>query len=228
MANLDYSVFKSVFYPSSPDKEGKPLSETLRLNRSFRYSLAPNTKFRECTFVVFDLETTGLDSSHDRIIEIGAIKFKNFKPIDQLSSLVHTDLPLSPKIQKLTGITPNMLVDKPKVATLLTQFLEFIKGSILVAHNADFDLSFIKAECKRQLITLSWPTLCSLKLARALLPGLERKNLDTLANHYSLKFEARHRSIGDAKVTLSVLEKLLEKEGESLLTWNDLKNFTTS
>lgn len=228
MTSLEHSIFHTVFYPpSSGGSQENIANNSLRLSRSVRLAIAPHALLSDYPLVVFDFETTGLDPSHDRIIEVGAIRIENFRPIKELSHLLSTSLPLSPKIQKLTGITPAMLVGKPAVAEVLPEFLEFIDGAILVAHNADFDLAFLKAECQRNGIILNWPTMCSLKLARTLLPDLERKNLDALAQYYDLEFESRHRSIGDVKVTIEVLKHLLQDEGPHLQTWGDLQNFVS-
>ena len=97
-----------------------------------------------------------------------------------------------------------------------------------MAHNAAFDAGFINQACQRLDIELSWPVFCSLKLARDLLPDLERKNLDTLAEHYGLSFESRHRSIGDVKVTTGVLLEMLQNEGEHIVSWQDMAPFTVA
>ena len=132
---------------------------------------------------------------------------------------------LSAIVLKLTGISNEMLENQPSIDSALPKFLKFIEGSILVAHNATFDMAFLKAEVYRLGFDLEWSAFCSLKLARELLPELESKSLDSLAKHYQLEFEARHRSIGDVKVTIEFLEKILAEKGQHLSTWKDLKAF---
>lgn len=228
MSALDYSVFNRVFYPPLEEVRGDDLPQDLRLRRAMRFSLDGKQAFRSYPFVVFDLETTGLDSNRDKIIEIGAQKIVDFQVLDELSSLISAEIPASSLslVERISGITPDMLLGKPSIEDVIPRFLAFIKGSILVAHNAAFDMGFIKAECLRQGFELEWPVFCTLKMAREKLAHLERKNLDTLAKHYGLKFEARHRSIGDVKVTVAVLQKLLQQEAAQLNLWADMTPFT--
>ena len=108
---------------------------------------------------------------------------------------------------------------------MAADFFRFIDGAILVAHNADFDWAFLRNGAARLGYQLSWPCFCTLKLARALLPQLESKNLDSLAKHFSLDFEARHRAIGDCKVTHGVLMGLLTGATPPLITWQDLQPY---
>ncbi|MEZ4742209.1 MAG: exonuclease domain-containing protein [Bdellovibrionota bacterium] len=221
---LAYSLFHDVLLPkiAVEDKSMK----TLSLRRSIRHSVSPNFKLADATYVVFDFETTGLDYNRDRIIEIGAQKIKGKKVIGEISTLIHTEMEIPKVVQELTGITPNMLVGQPPIDEFLPKFLDFMHGSILVAHNAEFDLSFLSAECSRLGIDIEWPVFCTLKLSRELLPDLERKNLDTLAEFYNLTFESRHRSIGDVKVTASVLQEMLKNEGDYMEYWRDMEPFT--
>jgi DNA polymerase III epsilon subunit family exonuclease len=223
---LAHSIFQHVLFPKASSQETE--SGDLQLRRAVRFQLEPAVKISEVPLVVFDFETTGLDFERDRIIEIGALKIVNGKAVDEISTLVHTDLPLSEIVVNLTGITPDMLKDQPRLDGVLPDFLRFIQGCVLVAHNAEFDYSMLKAECSRQGIDIEWPVFCTLKLARELLPELERKTLDSLAQHYGLEFEARHRSIGDVKVTVAVLNEMLSGEGTHLESWRDLNPYSVS
>jgi len=224
MLGLELSVFKSVFYPYQNVVENKDVEE-LTLRRSIQFRFSEQNRFREYPLIVFDFETTGLDFNNDQIIEFGAIKYVGFKPVDQFSTLVSTKIPITDTIERLTGIKAEMLVGKPSIKEILPRFLNFIEGSVLVAHNASFDMGFLRAECLRQAIDIEWPVFCTLKMAREYLTQLERKSLDALAQYYGFDFEARHRSIGDIKVTASVLEELLSEEGKHLQTWFDLTPF---
>ena len=96
------------------------------------------------SFVVFDIETTGFSSTNDKITEIGAVKIENYKVVDRFSEFINPERDISYKIQNLTGITNDMVKDKPTIEEVFPKFLEFIGDSVLVAHNADFDMGFIK------------------------------------------------------------------------------------
>ena len=222
---LVYSMFQDVLFPPAAVEGGDETDAVLHLRRLKRYVPPPEAPVRTGSIVVFDLETTGLDANADRIIEIGAIKLNAMGQVDQFSSLVTTDIELTDDIIKLTGISPDMLVGQPGIATVLPEFLAFIEGSILVAHNAEFDMSMLKAACSRLGLDLEWPCFCTLKMARQLLPDLENKKLDTLAAHYGLSFEARHRAIGDIKVTVGVLGGMLRDEGVTLSHWSHFQPY---
>ncbi len=224
MTTLDYSVFQSVFFPFEAEAEEQKVQD-LVLRRAIRFRIDAQSIFRKYPIVVFDFETTGLDANHDHIIEIGAQKLVDLEVVDEFSTLISTKIPLPDIVQRLTGISPEMLLGKPEIKDVLPRFLSFIEGAVLVAHNASFDMSFLKAECLRQGIELEWPAFCTLKMAREFLAQLERKTLDSLANHYGLTFEARHRSIGDVKVTGTVLKELLSNEGSHLQHWVDMSPY---
>lgn len=222
---LGYSMFQDVLFPQDSGAAGDAVGQTLQLRRLKRFLPLPDHQVWRGTVVVFDFETTGLDPETDRIIEIGAIKLVDMKPVEEFSTLCNTDIELTEDIVRLTGITPEMLRGMPEAEEVLPKFMDFIEGSIIAAHNAEFDLSMLRASLSRLGIDLEWPCFCTLKMARELLPDLERKNLDSLAEHYNLQFEARHRSIGDVKVTCGVLSGMLAKEAQHLVHWNHMQNF---
>ena len=134
----------------------------------------------------------------------------------------------SSDIVTLTGITQEMLQGQPQMGAVLPEFLRFIEGSILVAHNAEFDMGMLKAACSRQGLELEWPCFCTLKMAREMLADLENKKLDTLAAHYGLSFESRHRAIGDIKVTVGVLAGLLRQEAAAIERWDQLQPYVVT
>ena len=224
---LSHSMFHRVLFPPEC-QETETNSGNFNLRRLKRYTPEPNLVVASHPLVVFDLETTGLDFDSDRIIEIGAQKYVAGELKDQLSTLVHTNMEITDAIGRLTGIEPEMLVGKPTIEQALPDFLKFINGSILVAHNAEFDWGMIKAAAGRQGIDLEWPCFCTVKLARLILPDLENRKLDTIATHYGLTFEARHRSIGDVKVTAAVLQNMIRDEGQRLRCWQDFEDFQVS
>jgi len=170
--------------------------------------------------VVFDFETTGLDTRTAKIIEIGAIKFIGQKEVARFSQLINPCVKLHPEIIRVTGISDSMLVDQPKIDQVLPAFHEFLMGSLGVAHNAEFDVGMLYHESYRLGITCDYTVICTLKMARALVQ-IERRNLDALATHFGLSFESRHRSIGDILVTAGVLWKMLAANPH-LITIGDL------
>jgi DNA polymerase III subunit epsilon len=219
---LEYSTFHQVLFPPEVSNDSV---QDLSLRRSLSFKVSPSDLVKDIPWVVFDFETTGLNKSSDRIIEIGALKMINGKVVDELSTLIEVDIPIPEVVQKITGITPDMLVGQPRIETYLPKLYDFIEGSVLIAHNGEFDMSFLSTESARIGFDINWPCFCTLKMARDLLSDLPKKNLDTLAEHYGLQFEARHRSIGDAKVTVDVLNQMLVDEGLHLKTWEDFKPY---
>ena len=149
----------------------------------------------------------------------------NFQVVEEFSSFVQIDTELSSTVTRITGITSDMLAGQPLIEEIMPEFLKFIDGSILMAHNAGFDKAFLQEEANRLGIDLNWSVFYSLKLARKYLAELDSKSLDSLAEHYGLTFEARHRSIGDVKVTVAVIDELFKNEASGLHTWADLADF---
>lgn len=223
MVNLQHSMFHKVFFPAEEDDAA---AQDLFLQKVLRYLAPKDRPIKDCKLVVFDFETTGLDTAKDRIIEIGALKVEAGKPTGEYSTLIQPDIPLPETVEKITGITADMLEGQPTIEEKWDEFLEFIDGSILVAHNAEFDMGFLRNVSQRLGYQVQWPCFCTLKLARQLLPDLESKNLDTIAKHYDLTFEARHRSIGDCKVTSAVLQSFLTNEGRELVYWDDFEPYS--
>ena len=161
-------------------------------------------------YVVFDIETTGLNKKYDRLIEIGACLIKEGKIVQEFSTFVNPECRLSPKTTELTGITDEMLLDAPKEPEAIQQFLDFAGDHVLCAHNATFDISVMRHAAKRYGMKLNHPFLDTLPLSRMLLPQLTRHRLDVLTKHFSVKLEQHHRAVHDAIATTHVLFKLLE------------------
>ncbi|MES2744810.1 MAG: 3'-5' exonuclease [Bdellovibrionota bacterium] len=223
MAVLRNSMFQEILFPSDAD-EAFGSQGQLFLQKVLRHHLSPESIVMNFPVVIFDFETTGLDVYRDRIIEIGAIKYENGRRVGDFSFLIDPEIPLPEIITKITGITDAMLEGQRKIEGVLPEFLQFIDKCVLVAHNAEFDLNFLRSVASRQGYQIEYPCFCTLKMARLLLPDLESKNLDTLAKHYELSFAARHRSIGDCEVTGSVLTNLLAKEGLHMQQWRDFES----
>lgn len=164
------------------------------------------------TFVVVDLETTGGGPGRgDSIIEIGAVKVAGGKVIDTFEALIDPGRPLPRFITGLTGISDEMLAGQPRVDTVLPEFAEFAEEHVMVAHNARFDRGFLDAAW-REVLGRPVPGnfLCTLRLARRLLPALRRRSLDSLAGHFGIPAVDRHRALGDARITAEVLFHFLE------------------
>ena len=171
---------------------------------------------REITFVVVDLETTGGSSATESITEFGAVKVRGGEVLGEFATLVDPGRAVPPQIVMLTGITDAMLVDAPTIATVMPSFLEFIRGSVLVAHNAGFDIGFLKAACQR--LGLPWPgnqVLDTVRLARRVLTREEAPSvrLGLLAPLLGSKVAPDHRALTDARATVDVLHALFERLG---------------
>ena len=164
----------------------------------------------DATFVIVDLETTGTHATHDRIIEIGAVKVRSGDVVDTMETLVDPQCTISRHITRITGITNADVFDQPQIEEVLPHFLDFLGSAIFVAHYCQFDSSFIDAELQHTgLSPLKNPTLCTLRLARRLLPGLPSKGLSSLITFFDLDPGQRHRALSDAIATQQVLTRLL-------------------
>lgn len=166
----------------------------------------------DATFVVTDTETTGLKAQDHRIIEIGAVKVRNGEVVDRFDQLVNPDRSIPGHITGMTGITTGMVFDAPPIEEVLPNYLDFLEDDILTAHNLSFDKGFLDAEQKGTGgAALSNDTLCTVRLARRLLPGLDSKGLDALVDFYDFDVEDRHRALDDAEATARVLFRLLRR-----------------
>lgn len=209
----------SLFSDIVQGKAAVPLAPMAIMGGISGSSFDAGTPLESLPLVIFDFETTGLDTGTARIIEIGAIKYEGRKEIARLSTLVDPQMKLPPDTFGITGIDDAMLVGAPTIDAALPAFHDFLRGCVGVAHNAEFDTSMLVAESARLGISCNYHVICTLKMARALVKS-ERKNLDALAAHYNLTFESRHRSIGDILVTADVLWNMLE-ENRRLVTLRD-------
>ena len=163
-------------------------------------------------FVVTDTETTGATSATDRLIEIAAVKVQGGRILGSFSRLINPRRSVPRFITELTGISTAMVFDQPGAEEALPEYLDFLGDGVFVAHNMAFDHNFIGAELERLgRPRLKGPGLCTLRLARRLLPGLRSKGLTSLADFYGLTFKHRHRALGDAEVTAEVLLRFLAR-----------------
>ncbi|MDE7239792.1 MAG: PHP domain-containing protein, partial [Lachnospiraceae bacterium] len=160
-------------------------------------------------YVVFDLETTGFSPVSNRIIEIGAVRVENGKITARFSTFVNPDVPIPYEIEKLTNIHDSMVMDAPMIEQILPEFVSFCEGAVMVAHNADFDMSFLKENCRRQGFGTDYTYLDTVGLARALLPELNKFTLDTICKKLNISLEGHHRAVNDAEATAEIFVRFL-------------------
>ena len=186
---------------------------------------------RETTFVVVDLETTGGSAKSDGITEIGAVKVRGGATLGEFQTLVNPGVPIDPYVSVLTGITDAMVATAAPITTTLPAFLEFARGSVLVAHNAPFDVGFLRVACDEQLIP--WPGFAVVDtalLARRVLTREDVRNckLSTLADYFHAATTPDHRALHDARATVDVLHGLLDRLGNlGVQSLPELRAFTS-
>ena len=161
-------------------------------------------------FVVFDIETTGFSPLTCQIIEIGAVRVENGVITDRFSTFVNPKVPIPYRIEQLTSINDSMVMDAPDIQTILPKFLEFCEGAVMVAHNADFDMSFIIENCKRQGLPQEYTYVDTVGMARFLLPALNRFKLDTVAKAVGVSLDHHHRAVDDAACTAEIFVRFVE------------------
>ena len=162
-------------------------------------------------FVVFDIETTGFSAVNDRIIEIGAVKVENGEIVDRYSTFVNPERPIPFEIEKLTGINDGMVVDAAVIEDILPEFLAFSEDCIMVAHNAEFDMSFIKENCRRMNLLRKFTVVDTLAMARSMLPDLKNYKLDTVVEAVGGTLENHHRAVEDAESTADIFVKFVAR-----------------
>lgn len=174
-------------------------------------------------FVVFDIETTGFNPSACKIIEIGAVKVENGEIVDRFSEFVNPEVPIPFRITELTSIKDDMVADAPTIDVILPKFIDFCEGCVLVAHNADFDTSFIRANCKKLGLDYDFTHVDTVSIARYLHPNMGKFTLDAVAKAENVSLEHHHRAVDDAECTARIFEKFIPKlEAESIVTLSQL------
>jgi len=169
-------------------------------------ALLPQTEF-----VVVDLETTGGDPSRESILEVGALRVRDGRELARFSTLVHPGKPVPAMITAITGITDSMVRHSPVIGEVLPMLAAFTGRQPLLAHNAPFDMGFLREETRRlDRPPIQNPVLCTLKLSRKLWPEIPRKGLDGLIDHFGLEVQDRHRALGDCLVTAQVFSLQME------------------
>ncbi|HZP40607.1 MAG TPA: exonuclease domain-containing protein [Candidatus Binatia bacterium] len=184
----------------------------------------------EASFVVVDLETTGGPAGGTGITEIGAVRVRQGRLAETFATLVNPERPIPPFVSRLTGITDEMVAEAPRIDAVLPRFLEFAGDDVLVAHNAAFDLAHLNAAAERVVgRRLDHPGLCTLRLARRLLPELRRRALDVVASHLGIACFGRHRALPDARIAAEILCVFLERAaGRGITRVDQLLDFQRS
>lgn len=167
----------------------------------------------EVDFTFFDTETTGLEpQSGDRIVEIAAVRLKNGRRSASFQMLVNPHRPISEAAFRVNRISPQMLSEAADIETVMPQFLDFIRDSCLCSYNAAFDLEFLNSELKLmgQGPLEGFVVIDLLKMAKRLMPGMERYSLSFVTEKLGIKFEQQHRALSDVELTLKLFDKLQE------------------
>ncbi len=163
------------------------------------------------SYNILDFETTGFSADYDRVIEVGIVKVKDNKIVDQFESLVNPGIRVSSTITNLTGITNDMVKSAKSSAIIMPRLKKFVGNELIVAHNASFDARFYQAEMRRFGLNSSNDFLCSLLLARRMYQDLNSHKLGHLCHHLGFINKASHRALGDARVTFKVFHQICEK-----------------
>ncbi len=195
--------------------------------------LSPKGQSLQDCYVVFDIETTGLSKEKETITEIGAVKVEQGQIVDRFSTFVNPQRPISKEITDLTGITDDMVENAPTIAEVLPQFLAFCKDTVLVAHNANFDMGFIRVAAERaSMEELEHTVVDTLELSRALLPDLTKHKLNIVCERLGVVLDGHHRAVNDAEATaeifLKFLDMLAEKDVKTLDEINILASRTVN
>lgn len=217
-------IVDAVFKLSHIDDElaGMLVADLIRNDR--RFKICDNTVelleddshsrlLKDLDFVVVDVEATGAKTPPNRLIELGAYKIRGGRIVDNFLSLVNPEIPIPRFVASLTGISNDMVKRAPVFADVAPRWLDFVADSVLVAHNAPFDTSFLNHEISRvypghRMVN---PHLCTVKLSRRVLPELMNHRLDTIASHFSISIASRHRAGSDALATAEIFLVMLDK-----------------
>lgn len=177
------------------------------------------------SYVVVDVETTGGQPPSHRVTEFASVIVRDGKIADVFETLVNPQRPIPPFVTKLTKISPQMVRNAPTFSAIVPRVLDALEGNVFVAHNATYDWHFVSHEVARASgARLVGPRLCTVRLAKSLLPQLPRRSLDHIANYYGVGISGRHRAGGDALATASCLIRMLDDAAQrGCETWDDLE-----
>ncbi|MBQ4096018.1 MAG: PolC-type DNA polymerase III [Oscillospiraceae bacterium] len=199
--------------------------EAYQVNDEVKASWGSDSRALTEEFIAFDLETTGLSPNVNKIIEIGAVKIRNLEIVDSFDIFVNPGEEITPFITNLTGITNDMLKDAPDEQTAMNKFMEFCgENPILVAHNANFDTSFINAYIKRSKSKFTYSAVDTLVMSRCMLKDLKKHKLDTVAKRLNLGDFEHHRACDDAKICggifIALVKQLIDEHGAKSCTFD--------
>ncbi len=177
-------------------------------------------------YCVFDLETTGISHITEKITEVGIIKIKNGEIIDTFECFVNPEKPIPERVVEVTHITDDMVKDAETIDKVMPKVLEFMKGSVLVAHNADFDIGFMKYNCEKLGLPFEFTHIDTLRLAKAVFPEFSRYKLGFIAEKLGIKVDVAHRALDDVKTLVAVFNEIIKiaKEDKKATTIDDFDN----
>ncbi len=184
-------------------------------------SFSKNQDIENATYCVLDLETTGLSFRTEKITEIGIMKVKNHEVIEEFSTFVNPEKPIPQRVVEVTNITDEMVKDAPTIEEVLPKVLEFVGDSVLVAHNADFDIGFLKHNCSKLGLKLGNTYIDTLRLAKELFPQYKKYKLGIIAENLGIKVEVAHRALDDVDTTVKVFNVMLDMLKEKKVTTLD-------
>lgn len=166
----------------------------------------------DLTFVAFDFETTGLFPANDRIVEFGAVKFSPSREIAVFEELANPGMAIHPEAGRVSGITDEMVAGKPTVESVLPRFMEFLGDAVLLAHNAEFDVGFLRAELQRcGMSTVINTIIDTLKLAKRTFPGKKSYSLQNLVQMLDIPVNTAHRGLDDAYQCMKLFERCVDE-----------------
>ena len=182
-----------------------------------------NQPLKDTTFCVFDLETTGLSFRTEKITEVGIMKVKNGEVIDKFETFVNPEKHIPERVQEVTHITDDMVMNAPTIEEILPKMMEFFGDSVLVAHNADFDTSFIRYNCEQQGLKFENTYLDTLRLAKDLFPNYKKYKLGIIAENLGIKVEVAHRALDDVDTTVKVMNVMFKMlQDNNIKTLDDI------
>ena len=206
----------------------------VQVDRAGVWSPAPEPPRRterrlaDIEFAVVDVETTGGSPARgDRIVEFASVRMRNGRITGGFETLVNPGLSIPRWITGLTGIDNELVEPAPRFGEIADRVREELSGRVFVAHNVGFDWRFVSAEMRRTRSLLPYgPRLCTVHLARRVIPGLSRRGLDSVANYYGISIDGRHRALGDAEATaLALVEMLSGAEKQGVTNWGQLRRW---
>ena len=168
----------------------------------------------DCEYCVLDLETTGISCQTEKITEVGIIKYKNGEVIDEFECFVNPEKPIPPRVVEITHITDDMVKDAETIDKIIPKIIDFIGDSVLVAHNADFDIGYLKYNFEKYGYKLENTYIDTLRLAKAIFPDLKKYKLGLIADSLNIQVDVAHRALDDVKTLVAVFKIMIDKTKE--------------